>query len=92
MDGLLNILGQFFQLVINGLIGIFNTFMHLVENMLPASPFAGISDYIIDIPWLGVVNYFVPLQACVDILVLWAGGMVVFFVVSIILRWLKVVS
>lgn len=92
MDGLLNILVQVVQLVLNALIGIINMFFSLVETLLPASPFASISDYIGDIPWLGVLNYFVPVSAILEILFLWAGAMIVYFIVSIVLRWVKVVK
>lgn len=92
MDGLLNILVQVVQLVLNALIGILNMFFSLVETLLPSSPFASISSYISDIPWLGVLNYFVPIASILEILLLWAGAMIVYFIVAVILRWIKVVK
>ena len=92
LDGLLNILANFLQLILNTLIKILNYFFALVETLLPASPFDNITEFVSDNEYLWVLNYFIPVSSIAEVLLIWAGAMAIFFVVSIVLRWVKVVK
>lgn len=89
---ILNVLGNIVQFVINALVGIINALFGLITTLLPKSPFGVISNYVADIPFLGFLNYFIPIGVMLDILLLWASAMIVYFVGGIVLRWLKVIA
>ena len=92
LSGLVQIISNVISFVFNAIISLINTFMHLVETLLPESPFSNLSDLFDNVPFLGILNYFVPIGAILDIFVLWASVMLVYYVASIVLRWLKVIS
>ena len=84
VSGIFNQLGEFLSNAINGLI-----------SLLPNSPFMAIHNLLdnsVIAPYLGYINWIVPFDFAVQAFTLWAVSMAVYYVVSIALRWLKVIG
>lgn len=70
---------------------IFNKFGQWLLGVLPTSPFRGFvgnfkSQFA---PYLGYLNYFVPIKDFLIIFNVFLGVVVLFYMYSIILRWVK---
>lgn len=76
----------------NGLGDIFNSLKTYFIELLPDSPFSMIEKT----PWLnnilGYVNYFVPIDMMLGTLGLWLSCIGTYYLVMVILRWMKVLS
>lgn len=60
-------------------------------DMLPDSPFQiTIPDYVHDI--IGYVNYFIPIGQFITILKAWTACIIVWYVVMLLLRWIKAIE
>ena len=42
--------------------------------------------------WMPFVNWFVPFQSIVRILGVWTAGIAIYYLVQIVLRWVKVIE
>lgn len=71
---------------------IFEKFADVVLSLLPTSPFQPYLATLSDIPYLGFLNWFVPIGACVKIAMAWLGCITLFYVYSVLLRWLKIIG
>lgn len=81
-----------FDTLYNGIVNVINSVVDNISTYLPGDPFAPFIDDLSNIPWIGVLNYFVPIGAFLDILLAWVTALGVYYVYSIILRWVKVVG
>lgn len=75
----------------NGLV----SFAVSVVNLFPPSPFLFLRDLAGDGTMqdiLSMVNWFVPIYSFVAVLEAWLGGVALYYVYQIVMRWLKVVS
>ena len=60
-------------------------------DLLPDSPFQiDLPDYVTDI--IGYVNYFVPIGSMIKILTAWTAAILVWYVASLLLRWIKAIE
>ena len=59
-------------------------------SVLPLSPFADWIDQFSNLPFLGYLNWFIPVGTFIAILELWLVAYGAYLVYSIILRWAKV--
>lgn len=57
--------------------------------LLPDSPFTEFIDAVENIPYLGYLNYFVPISDCLTLLSVWGAAVAVFYVCSAILRFVN---
>lgn len=64
----------------------------LIINMLPRSPFVKILDLIGDIPYLNIINWFIPFDVIITITEVWLLAIGVFYLYMIILRWIKAID
>lgn len=71
---------------------IFNKFAEALTKVLPLSPFKDFLSSFADIPYLGWLNWFVPFKAIIVIMMAWLGAIALFYLYSIIMRWLKVIG
>lgn len=71
--------------------GIFDNFGSWLLKVLPTSPFRGfVSGFKAQFaPYLGYLNYFIPIKDFLVIFSAFLGVVVLFYVYSIILRWVK---
>lgn len=63
-----------------------------VIRLLPRSPFRAWLDAAHSIPGLGVLNYFIPVAEMVSILQLWLVAIGLFYLYSVIARWVKLLG
>ena len=71
----------------NWICGLFDDILNAVLLLLPDSPFATFQFPPEVQEILGYVNYFVPIQAMVNIALAWTGAIAIFYVYQAILRW-----
>ena len=63
-------------------------------SILPDSPFSLLTLYT-NSPlgqWLGWVNWFLPVNTFLVILELWVSAILVYYVIQIVLRWVKAIE
>ena len=69
--------------------GAFQNIVDAIFNILPTSPIVYLqSDPTISL-YLGYVNFFVPIYLWISILEGWLFAIAAFYVVRVIMRWLK---
>lgn len=71
---------------------IFNVIGTVLKTILPPSPFDGLLSKFAAIPYLGYLNWFVPVGEILSVLLLWLGAYGLFLLYSIFMRWLKVIG
>lgn len=63
-----------------------------VLKLLPTSPFAAYIDALENIPFLAYLNYFLPISTFVAIGEAWLVAVGLFYLYSIILRWIRAIE
>lgn len=76
----------------NGIMELLNTVLNYIFSFLPKSPFIDILDNVGDIPYLGYINYFVPIDKLISITLIWVAAISVFYLYQIVLRWVKAID
>lgn len=71
---------------------LWEAFGDVITNILPRSPFRGFIDSIGQLPFLGWLNWFVPVQDLIEIFAAWLAAVAVFYLYQIVLRWVKVIQ
>lgn len=71
---------------------ILDKFLFFLLSILPTSPFAPIIDNLEQLPYLGYINYFVPVGICIKIGEAWLAAIVVFYLWSVVARWIKLIE
>ena len=74
------------------IIELLNKFAATVVKVLPTSPFRPYIVAFSDLPYLGYLNWFLPINACIKIGSAWLIAIAVFYLYSIILRWIKAIG
>lgn len=65
-----------------------NVVLSMVALLLPDSPFQLLNKTPIS-PYLGYINYFVPIDFIVDTLAGWTAAILIYYGLQILLRWIK---
>lgn len=63
-----------------------------LSTILPLSPFRDFIDCLEAVPYLGWLNFFVPVREILVVMTAWLGAIALFYGYSIIMRWLKVLG
>lgn len=71
---------------------IITQFLDWVLSVLPTSPFARYIDALATVPYLGNLNWFVPVGTMLKIGSAWLVSIGLFYVYMIILRWIKAIE
>ena len=71
---------------------LWDSFADMLMDVLPVSPFRQFLDSFSDLPFLGYLNWFVPVRAMLIILAAWLGAITTYYLYSVIMRWLKVIG
>ncbi len=66
--------------------------LNLVIGLLPQSPFADWIDSFVVPEWLGWLNWFFPVGNCLAIMAVWLVAIGLYYLYSIVLRWVKVIG
>lgn len=77
--------------MINAILGWVKSAMEWVLSFLPKSPFTAVLNAIEDIPFLDALNWFIPVSTFVAIGEAWLVAIGVYYLYSIVLRWIKAV-
>ncbi len=67
-------------------------FLLLVLSLFPLSPFAPVISDLEALPFLGYLNWFVPIGDFIKIGTLWITAIGAYYAWSIIARWVKIIS
>lgn len=67
-------------------------FLDFILSLLPTSPFAGVIDELGQFPYLGYINWFIPFGDLLAIGSAWLVAVGVFYLYSVIARWIKLIS
>lgn len=71
--------------------GILDALGSLVEKVLPTSPFRPFINALGNMSFLGYLNWFVPVGTLIKIAAAWGGAIGIYYLYSIILRWIKAI-
>lgn len=69
-----------------------NKFGQILMEVLPTSPFQQFLSDFQNLPYLGWLNWFIPVGTFVKIGVAWLTAIGVFYLYSIIMRWIKMIG
>ena len=75
-----------------GLADYWQSFGDKIVNVLPKSPFRQYIQAFQELPFLGWLNWFIPFKEITIIFGAWLGCVALFYLVQIVLRWLKVIQ
>lgn len=70
---------------------LWNSLSDFAINALPTSPFRGKIYAIGELPYMGWLNWFIPVGWIIDTMLLWLGAISIYYLYSVILRWIKVI-
>lgn len=71
---------------------IWQMFADFLTTVLPLSPFEQYVEAFRDLPYMGWLNWFIPVRAMMVIMASWLGAVASFYLWSIVMRWLKVIG
>ena len=77
--------------IINALGAKLEDILRWVINLLPDSPFMALNSSPIQ-PYLQALNWIVPIDFMISTMSAWLVAIVVYYVYSVILRWVKAIS
>lgn len=67
-------------------------FASVLTSVLPLSPFQQYIKAFAGLPYLGILNWFIPIGVFVKIGAAWLGVIALFYLYSIAMRWVKVIG
>lgn len=67
-------------------------FAAVLAKVLPASPFQQYIQAFSKLPYLSWLNWFLPIAAFVKIGAAWLACIAVFYIYSIVMRWVKMIG
>lgn len=59
---------------------------------LPDSPFLVFVVYVKNMPFLGLINYFLPISECLAILQAWAACIAIFYSYQLVMRLVQMIE
>lgn len=72
--------------------GLWGKFSGFLKGVLPLSPFRQFLNSFADIPFLGYLNWFIPVRDILIVFSAWLSAVALYYFYSIIMRWLKVIG
>ena len=61
-------------------------------SFLPASPFQLFISQVEKLPYLGFINYFIPIDFFLSVGQAWLIAITIFYLASVVLRWVKMIG
>ena len=71
---------------------ILNKFLNAVLSIFPTSPFREFIDSLENLPFLGYLNWFVPVGKMLEIGLAWLVAIGIYYAWSVMARWVKLIS
>lgn len=69
-----------------------NKFGNMIVSVLPTSPVQRYLSVFDDLPYLSWLNWFIPVSSILIVMETWLTAIALFYLYSIILRWVKAIS
>ena len=70
----------------------FDGLIDAIVRVLPHSPFADMIQQFSEIPFLGYLNWFIPVRAMLTVMLIWLTAVAAFYLYSVIARWVKLIG
>lgn len=74
----------------------FNKIIEIIYNVLPLSPFTSFIDNIENDETIqgifGLINWFIPISDMIVVMLAWVGAISLYYLYSIVLRWIKAIK
>lgn len=67
-------------------------FLDLLLKLLPLSPFAPFIAELEQLPFLGYLNWFIPVGILLKIGTAWLAAIAVYYLYMVVARWVKLIS
>lgn len=80
------------QILIDWMYKLVRDFGHKILSLLPHSPFRSFIDNFQSPQYLGWLNWFFPVKQIIVILGLWLSAIALFYLYSVIMRWVKLIG
>lgn len=71
---------------------ILDKLLSVLLSLLPLSPFADAIDSLTQLPYLAYLNYFVPINTFIKIGEAWLAAIALFYLYSVVARWIKLIE
>ncbi len=71
---------------------IIEQFLNWVLSLLPTSPFVRYINALSTVPYLAYLNWFIPIPTFLAIGQAWLTAVGIFYIYSIILRWIRAIE
>lgn len=71
---------------------ILDKFLAGILSVLPLSPLAPYIDQLAALPFLGYLNWFIPVGTLLKIGTAWLTAIGLYYLYSVIMRWIKLIS
>ncbi len=68
------------------------SFLSYVLDLLPSSPFSAFLEDVSGLPFLGYLNWFLPIGKMLEVGAAWLAAIALFYLYSIIMRWIKLIQ
>lgn len=78
--------------MVSQILSFLNSALGKIMFFLPSSPFNTFINSMEDLNILAQINYFIPLQEMITLGELWLLAIGLFYIYSIILRWIKAID
>lgn len=78
--------------MLNFMMELINKFAGWLCDILPTSPFRQYIDSFSNLPFLGYLNWFIPVRSILTVLAAWLGSIALFYMYSIVMRWVKMIG
>ena len=78
--------------IIDWFLNALSEFGNTLLSVLPKSPFSDLLNSFSNIPYLGWLNWFLPVRDFIYIGALWLGAIAIFYLYSIVMRWIKLIG
>lgn len=69
-----------------------NKFGNMIVSVLPTSPVQRYLSAFDDLPYLSWLNWFIPVSSILVVMETWLTAIALFYLYSIILRWIKAID
>lgn len=67
-------------------------FGNMIISVLPKSPVQQFLNSFNDLPYLQYLNWFIPISSIIVVLEAWLVAIAIFYLYSLILRWVKAID
>lgn len=70
----------------------FDGLLDVLLSLFPGSPFNSFINDMASMPYLGYINWFIPIGTMLDVGTAWLVAIGIYYLYSILARWVKLIS